>query len=91
MIERTAPAATAVAKLGVSQVASGPNPIEAICNCLQFPSGFQIKAVTRKAKRRQFDRFQSFIQNFPSFGRGFDSALLGYQVWESRIELWSPT
>jgi len=41
MIERTAPATTAVAKLGVSQVAARENPIEAICNRLQFPCGFQ--------------------------------------------------
>ena len=43
MIERTAPATTGVAKLGVSQVASGENPIEAIRNRLQFPSGFQLR------------------------------------------------
>jgi hypothetical protein len=72
MIERTAPATTGVAKLGVSQVASGENPIEAICNCLQFPSSFQLSR-HRKDKCRQFNRFQSFIQSFPSFGRGFDS------------------
>src|ERR1700747_397639 len=28
-----------------------------------------IKAVTRKAKCREINRFQSFIQSFPSFGR----------------------
>ena len=43
MIEQTAPATIGVAKLGVSQVASGENPIEAICNCLQFPSSFQLR------------------------------------------------
>jgi hypothetical protein len=43
MIERTAPATTGVAKLGVLQVASGENHIEAISNCLQFPSSFQLR------------------------------------------------
>ena len=43
MIEQTAPATTGVAKLGVLQVACGENPIEAICNCLQFPSSFQLR------------------------------------------------
>jgi hypothetical protein len=41
MIERAAPATTGVAKVGVSQVASGENPIEAICDCLQLPFSFQ--------------------------------------------------
>ena len=37
---------------------------------IQFP----IKVIIRKAKCRQINRFQSFIQSFPSFGRNFDCA-----------------
>jgi len=36
---------------------------------IQFP----INVIIRKAKCRQINRFQSFIQSFPSFGNGFDS------------------
>jgi hypothetical protein len=59
MIERTAPATTGVAKLGLSQVASGENPIEAI----------PTEAFLDLAKCRQINRFQSFISSFPSSGR----------------------
>ena len=34
---------------------------------------FPIKVIIRKAECRQINRFQSFIQSFPSFGNGFDS------------------
>jgi len=35
---------------------------------------FPIKAFARETKCRQINRFQSFIQSFPSFGRNFDCA-----------------
>src|SRR5215472_16159574 len=34
---------------------------------------FPIKAVAQEAKCRQFNRSPSFVQSFPTFGRGFDS------------------
>jgi hypothetical protein len=40
---------------------------------ISFSISFPTKALLETAKCRQINRFQSFIQSFPSFGRGFDS------------------
>src|SRR5947208_11953398 len=43
---------------------------------ISFSIYFPTKANSKKAKCRQFNRFQSFVQSFPSFGRGFDSVTI---------------
>jgi hypothetical protein len=40
---------------------------------ISFSISFPTKAFLETAKCRQIKRFQSFIQSFPSFGRGLDS------------------